>query len=91
LKTKAAKGEVQLPNYQITNQNKELRRQDRSGKFEDQESGNHEGSGISKKDLRQMQDRAPQGCGACDLRKLETQAEAGIIFANIGNSGNLKD
>jgi hypothetical protein len=36
------------------------------------ESGDHEGSGISKKDLRQMQDRAPQGRGARDLRKLET-------------------
>jgi hypothetical protein len=42
------------------------------------ESGKHEGQGISKKDLRQVQDRAPQGRGAGDLRKLETQAETGI-------------
>jgi hypothetical protein len=43
------------------------------------ESGNNEGQGISKEDLRQVQDRAPQGRGAGDLRKLETQAEARII------------
>jgi hypothetical protein len=47
-------------------------------------SGYHEGSGISKKDLRQMQDRAPQGRGAGDLRKLEAQTAAGVIvIANL--------
>jgi hypothetical protein len=40
--------------------------------FKEQRAANNEGSGISKKDLRQVQDRAPQGRGACDLRKLET-------------------
>jgi len=38
---------------------------------ENQRVGNNEGSGISKKDLRQVQGRAPQGRGACDLREFE--------------------
>jgi hypothetical protein len=41
---------------------------------------NYEGQSIGKENLRQVQDRAPQGCGACDLRELETQAETGIDF-----------
>jgi hypothetical protein len=43
-------------------------------------SGYHEGSGISKEDLRQVQDRAPQGSGARDLHELETQTTSGIDF-----------
>ena len=51
---------------------------------------NHEGSGISQEDLRQVQDRAPQGRGAGDLRELETQAETRID--GLGNLaiGSLK-
>jgi hypothetical protein len=32
----------------------------------------YEGTGISKKDLRQVQDHPPQRRGARDLRELET-------------------
>jgi hypothetical protein len=38
----------------------------------------HESSGISKKDLRQMQSDSPARRSARDLRELEAQAEAGI-------------
>jgi hypothetical protein len=34
-------------------------------------AGSYEGSGIGKKDLRQMQDHPSQGCGAGDLREFE--------------------
>ena len=58
-----------LPNYQM---NQGPCRKETAGKSRDKESGKHEGSGVSKEDLRQVQDRAPQGRGACDLRELET-------------------
>jgi hypothetical protein len=32
----------------------------------------YESTGIGKKDLRQVQGHPPQGCGAGDLRQLET-------------------
>jgi len=32
----------------------------------------YEGKSISEEDLRQVQDHPPQGCGARDLRELET-------------------
>jgi hypothetical protein len=41
-------------------------------------SGHHEGQGVSKEDLRQVQDRAPQGRGARDLRELETQTTSRV-------------
>jgi len=58
---------TKLLNYQIK---EELSRQKIAGSFEAKESGYHEGSGISKENLRQVQDRAPQGRGARDLREL---------------------
>jgi hypothetical protein len=71
-------------NYQITNlpnyqKNQGLCRKETAEKSRDKESGKHEGSGVSKEDLRQVQDRAPQGRGARDLRKLETQTETRVI------------
>jgi hypothetical protein len=44
--------------------------------------GPHESSSISKKDLRQVQDRAPQGRSARDLRKRETQTETRVMGLN---------
>jgi hypothetical protein len=55
------------------------------------ESGDHEGSGIGKKDLRQMQDRAPQGRGAGDLRKREAQTAAGLKTAGIAKIGSFEN
>jgi hypothetical protein len=40
--------------------------------LKNKESGYHEGQGVSQEDLRQVQDRAPQGRGARDLREFET-------------------
>jgi hypothetical protein len=68
---------TKLLNYQISD---EHRRQENALKLKSRESGHHEGSGISKKDLRQVQDRAPQGRGARDLRELETQTETRVDF-----------
>jgi hypothetical protein len=78
----------QLPNYKFTQLPNEpgACRKETAEKSRDKESGKHEGSGIGKKDLRQVQDRAPQGRSARDLRKLETQAETGL--SKIGNCQN---
>jgi hypothetical protein len=76
--------------YQITNLfNYQMRRKSAAGTIieavkKNIESGKHEGQGISKENLRQVQDRASQGCGARDLRELETQAETRI---NPGSPG----
>jgi len=76
-----------LPNCKI---NQGTPPEDKSGQVQGLESGKHEGSGVSKEDLRQVQDRTPQGRGARDLRKLETQTETGIKkIAKIGNCQKL--
>jgi hypothetical protein len=38
----------------------------------------NESSGIGKEDLREVQSRYAQRCGACDLRKRKTQAAPGV-------------
>jgi hypothetical protein len=58
-----------LPNYQI---DEEPKPGETAGDSDIKESGKHEGQGISKKDLRQVQDRSPQGRGARDLREFKT-------------------
>jgi hypothetical protein len=64
---------TQLTNYKITQLSKShgLGRHGTALGSMSKVSGKYEGSGISKEDLRQVQDRAPQGCGARDLRELE--------------------
>jgi hypothetical protein len=72
---------VSITNYKITqlpNKTVDFAGERQRPSPKSKESGRHEGSGISKKDLRQVQDRAPQGRGACDLRELETQTKTGV-------------
>jgi hypothetical protein len=70
-----------LPNYEITHlpNQKWFEPGTLTGILGNRREQHHEGSGISQEDLRQVQDRAPQGCGASDLRERETQAETRII------------
>jgi hypothetical protein len=68
---------TKLQIYPITKLKKNPSREKDGGS--DIRESRHEGSGIGKEDLRQVQDRAPQGRGACDLRKLEAQAKTRMI------------
>jgi hypothetical protein len=42
------------------------------------ERTDYESTGIGKKDLPQLQDRAPQGCALRDLHREKAQAAAGL-------------
>jgi hypothetical protein len=48
----------------------------------------HEGSGIGKEDLREVQSHYAPRCGACDLRKRKAQAASGVRLnlAGMGTS-----
>jgi hypothetical protein len=60
---------IKLLNYQMDNK---LNQQKLLVLLKNKESGYYEGQGVSQEDLRQVQDRAPQGRGARDLREFET-------------------
>jgi hypothetical protein len=70
-------GVIEEPNYEIT-QLPSLE----AGILRNSRAGKHEGQGISEEDLRQVQDRAPQGRGAGDLREFETQAKTRVDCVN---------
>jgi hypothetical protein len=69
-----------LPNYEFTQFEENPGSGKEAGYSDIREKRKHEGQSISKEDLRQVQDRAPQGRGAGDLREFETQTKAGVIW-----------
>lgn len=48
------------------------------------EESSNEGASVSKKDMPELQDCAPQRCGLRHLHGQETQAETGLMMALQG-------
>ena len=51
-----------------------------------EKGSNHEGPGIGKEDLRQVQGDHAQGCSARNLRKRKAQAAPGVSVTGISGT-----